>query len=131
MLKLKYVLAYILGIFGWFGGIVVGIIWSLLYGGYQEIDVIDIPTVLMENITPAIVSVFLGNYIFIKIFPDTSSKKINTIIFYVILFLNYGVILSENIANSNYTNIIYVLTGIVCLAYLIYQLLNNPTEQNK
>ena len=89
MLKLKYVLAYILGIFGWFGGIVVGIIWSLLYGGYQEIDVIDIPTVLMENITPAIVSVFLGNYIFIKIFPDTSSKKINTIIFYVILFLNY------------------------------------------
>lgn len=131
MLKLKYVLAYILGILGWFGGIVVGVIWSLLYGGYQETNVIDIPTVLMENITPAIISVFLGNYIFLKIFPDTSSKKINTIIFYVILFLNYGIILSESITNSNYTNIIYVLTGVICLIYLIYQLLNDNKEQNK
>lgn len=131
MLKLKYVLAYILGILGWFGGIVVGVIWSLLYGGYQETNVIDIPTVLMENITPAIISVFLGNYIFLKIFPDTSSKKINTIIFYVILFLNYGIILSESITNSNYTNIIYVLTGVICLIYLIYQLLNDKKEQSK
>ena len=131
MLKLKYVLAYILGILGWFGGIVVGVIWSLLYGGYQETNVIDIPTVLMENITPSIISVFLGNYIFLKIFPDTSSKKINTIIFYVILFLNYGIILSESITNSNYANIIYVLTGVICLIYLIYQLLNDNKEQNK
>ena len=131
MLKLKYVLAYILGILGWFGGIVVGVIWSLLYGGYQETNVIDIPTVLMENITPAIISVFLVFYIFLNIFPDTSSKKINTIIFYVILFLNYGIILSESITNSNYTNIIYVLTGVICLIYLIYQLLNDNKEQNK
>ena len=131
MLKLKYVLAYILGILGWFGGIVMGVIWSLLYGGYQKTNVIDIPTVLMENITPAIISVFLGNYIFLKILPDTSSKKINTIIFYVILFLNYGIILSESITNSNYTNIIYVLTGVICLIYLIYQLLNDNKEQNK
>lgn len=131
MIKLKYVLAYILGLLGWFGGVIIGVVWSLLYGGYQESNVIDIPTVLMENITPAIVSVFLGNYIFTKIFPDTSSKKINTIIFYVILFLNYGIILSESINTSNYTNIIYILTGVICLIYLIYQLLNDNQEKNK
>lgn len=129
MIKLRYILAYILGILAWILGIAIGAIWSFLYGGYQDSNVIDIPTILMENVTPALVSVFLGNYVFLKILPNTDSRKINIIIFYSILFLNYGVILSETIIYSNHTNLIYILTGVVSLIYLIYRLNNDDNKK--
>lgn len=122
MKKIRCVIAYILGLLGWFVGVVIGIIWALLYGGYQETNIIDLPTLLMENITPALVSVFLGNYLFTKFFPDCNYKTTNIIIFYVILFLNYGYILSDSIFNKNYSNIIYVATGVISLIYLLTKL---------
>lgn len=128
MKKTKYILAYALGILGWFLGIIIGVIWALLYGGYKETNIIDIPTLLMENITPAIVSIYMGNYIFNKTFPKDKNKTLNFIIFYVILFLNYGYILCDIVITANYTNIIYVITGVIYLIFLIIRLLK---ENNK
>lgn len=128
MEKIKYILAYVLGILGWFLGIVIGVIWALLYGGYKETNIIDIPTLLMENITPAIVSIYLGNYIFNKIFPNDKNKTINVAIFYVILFLNYGYILCDAITTTNYTNIIYVITGVIYLIYLMMKILKQDNK---
>lgn len=128
MKKIKYILAYVLGILGWFLGIVTGVIWALLYGGYKETNIIDIPTLLMENITPAIVSIYLGNYIFNKIFPNDKNKTINVAIFYVILFLNYGYILCDAITTTNYTNIIYVITGVIYLIYLMMKILKQDNK---
>lgn len=128
MKKIKYILAYVLGILGWFLGIVTGVIWALLYGGYKETNIIDIPTLLMENITPAIVSIYLGNYIFNKIFPNDKNKTINVAIFYVVLFLNYGYILCDAITTTNYTNIIYVITGVIYLIYLMMKILKQDNK---
>lgn len=128
MEKIKYILAYVLGILGWLLGIVIGVIWALLYGGYKETNIIDIPTLLMENITPAIVSIYLGNYIFNKIFPNDKNKTINVAIFYVILFLNYGYILCDAITTTNYTNIIYVITGVIYLIYLMMKILKQDNK---
>ena len=130
MKKIKYILAYVLGILGWFLGIVTGVIWALLYGGYKETNIIDIPTLLMENITPAIVSIYLGNYIFNKIFPSDKNKTINVAIFYVVLFLNYGYILCDAITTTNYTNIIYVITGVIYLIYLMMKKLKHDNKEN-
>ena len=123
MEKARYVLAYMLGILGWFAGIMIGVIWSLLYGGYQESNLIDITVVLMENITPALVSIYLSDYIFNKIFPDNKYKITNRIIFYSILFMNYGYMVCDTILIANYTNIIYIATGIIYLIYLTIRLL--------
>ena len=132
MNTLKCILAYVLGIVGWLLGIIIGIIWNLLYGGYQDSNTIDIAMVLAENITPALVSVFLSDYIFQKIFPEIDSKKINIIIFYVILFLNYGYLIYDSIATSNYINLIYVATGVIALIYLINKLLKeNKGSKNE
>ena len=129
MEKVRCGLAYVLGLIGWFAGVVIGVIWNLLYGLYQETDFIDITVVLAENILPAIISVYLADYIFTKIFPDVVTKKINTIIFYVILFLNYGYILCSTFLTANYTNIIYVLTGVIYLIILISKLLKENEEK--
>ena len=131
MKKLKCILAYVLGLAGWLVGIVIGIVWNLLYGGYQESNVIDLPMLLAENITPALVSVFLSDYIFKKIFPEINSKRINTIVFYSILFLNYGYILYDTIYTKNYTNLIYVATGVIYLIYLIYKLIKDESSVKK
>ena len=131
MEKLKCILAYVLGLAGWLVGIVIGIVWNLLYGGYQESNVIDLPMLLAENITPALVSVFLSDYIFKKIFPEINSKRINTIVFYSILFLNYGYILYDTIYTKNYTNLIYVATGVIYLIYLIYKLIKDESSVKK
>lgn len=122
---IKCVFAYILGIIGWLIGVIIGVVYSILYGGYQDTQTIDISVILMENIIPALISVNLSNYIFNKIFPETSYKNINVIIFYIILFLNYGIVLYKNLYIHNYSSIIYVLTGIITLIYFINKLLNS------
>ena len=130
MQKLKCISAYVLGVLAWFTGIIIGIVWNMLYGAYQESNTIDITMLLAENITPALISVFFADYTFNKIFPDIKSKTINTIIFYIVLFLNYGIIICYTCIKHNYTNLIYVATGILSLIYLIYKLLNKQ-EKNK
>lgn len=133
MIKVKCALAYILGIIGWLAGIVIGVVWQMLYGGYQDSNTIDVAMVLADNIAPAIVSVFLADYIFQIIFPEISSKKLNIIIFYIILFLNYGYLIYDSIATSHYTNFIYIATGVISLIYLINKLLkvdNYSGEKN-
>lgn len=130
MEKLRYVLAYILGILGWFVGLILGTIWALLYGGYQESNVIDLPTLLMEKITPAMVSVFLSDYIFRKIFPENKYRTTNLIIFYALLFLNYGWILSEAFYMKNYSNIIYVIAGVIYVICLMAKLMKPQDVKN-
>lgn len=129
--KIRYILAYILGILGWLIGVSIGIIYALLYGGYQETKVIDLPTIIMENITPAIVSISLSNYLFTNMFPNNNYKNINTIIFYVILFLNYGSILFEAITTAKYGNIIYTITGVIYLIVLISNILKSINNDSK
>lgn len=126
--SIRCILAYILGIIGWLFGLIFGTIYVLLYGGYQNTNIIDIPTILMENIVPALISVNLSNYLFTKIFPESSYKTINCMIFYIILFINYGIILYDSIYLHNYINLLYVATGIVTLIYFINKLLNSNKD---
>ncbi|MBE6156959.1 MAG: hypothetical protein E7161_04385 [Firmicutes bacterium] len=125
---MRKVLAYFIAIIGWLGGIFLGTIWALLYGGYQQNNVIDLPTLIMENILPAIVSVYLSNYLFEKIYPtndinfDLHKKIIN-----ILLIINYSFILCETIYFKNYSNIIYVITGII---YSGYNIINNQRIEN-
>lgn len=131
ILIIKCVLAYLLGIVGWLIGLILGTVYVFLYGGYQDTNIIDIPTILMENIFPALISVNLSNYLFTKLFPELSYKNINCIIFYIILIINYGIILYDSIYSHNYANLLYVGTGIITLIYFINKLLNsNKNEQS-
>lgn len=123
---MKKFLAYLSAIAGWFIGIIIGVIWAFLYGGYADTNVIDFPTLIMENILPAIVSVYLSNYFFTKCFPkgdttfDFHKKVIN-----ILLIINYSFIFYEAILYSNYSNIIYVITGTI---YSGYNIVNNKKE---
>lgn len=117
---MKKILAYISAIAGWFIGVIVGVTWAFLYGGYTDTNVIDLPTLIMENILPAIVGVYLSNYFFSKVFPkEDSTITFHKKIINILLIINYSFIFYEAILNNNYSNIIYVITGFIYSSYNI------------
>lgn len=120
---MKKLLAYVFAIIGWLIGVIIGVVWALLYGGYRETNIIDLPTLLMENILPAIVSVYLSNHFFQNFFPKNDTTfEFHKKVVNILLIINYSFILYESLIYSNYSNIIYVITGLI---YSGYNIVNN------
>lgn len=121
MNKGKTICAFLLAILGWVGGVAIGVVWAYLENGGEAIqgNYIDIEALIIQEILPALVSVFLSNWILRRLLPDSENRKNYILIFNIATIFAYGGVFFADLSLSKYGNLLYSIIGVILAGYHI------------